>query len=66
MLHTNPIISDKVVKSVQRDYYQAAEGQRLLKAGGYKPNAGTILVNVGLAITTIVLIVFAFTQFQTV
>lgn len=61
----NPINSPETVRSVQRDYYQAAENHRLAKASDNQPTSPS-LVKIGLTLTAFAAIVVLIAQFITV
>ncbi|MCP4422292.1 MAG: hypothetical protein GY805_37260 [Chloroflexi bacterium] len=63
MLQINPNHSDRLVQSVQRDYYQNAENYRLLKACGAQTTHTRTTVTIILSLIALTTAVFTISQF---
>ncbi len=62
MLQINPNHSDRLVNSIQRDYYQRAENHRLQKECGVQKNHSRKIVIVMLSLIAFVTAVFFISQ----
>ncbi len=63
MLQINPNHSDRLVNSIQRDYYQSAETHRLQKECGVQKNRSRKIVTVTLSLIAFATAVSLISQF---